>query len=175
MDPKAWAAVGLYVLILYAMLGFARDIVDFLRANHMLVVTILTLASIFSVSIAIALWKTEIWRSPVRLMGIAVTFILAGGFATTLDAWEERIHLVQYAVLALLIGRALWNLKPGSSKFIAIFMLTSLFGAIDEGIQYFLPTRYFDIRDIAFNSAGALWGTLLIAFLSAKDHKRHES
>ena len=45
-------------------------------------------------------------------------------------------------------------------------LAASLIGVIDEGIQFFLPTRAFDMRDILFNVLGALMAVAASAALA---------
>ena len=74
---------------------------------------------------------------------------------------EERTHLIEYSVVALLIFEALKERQkngrplPFPAPLIAI-ATTSIFGTIDELIQLFLPNRVFDYRDILFNCIASL-------------------
>ena len=71
----------------------------------------------------------------------------------------ERSHLIEYSVLAIFIHKALLERIQNGEKVpltaLTAFGLTVLIGAIDEGNQYFLPSRVFDVEDIMFNSLAA--------------------
>ncbi len=75
----------------------------------------------------------------------------------------ERIHFIEYGLLgivAYLIFRR--DFIPFFSLLLATLLVT-LAGWGDETIQYFLPSRVYDLRDVAFNGIGGLLGALLLA------------
>lgn len=80
----------------------------------------------------------------------------------TLSIPEERLHFIEYGVLAYLLHRALlmdWGRAPAYGW---ALVLATLIGAGDEGIQYLLPNRYFQFSDICLNSASAALGLILV-------------
>ena len=102
------------------------------------------------------------------IIGVAAVYIM---FIFRLGA-PERSHLIEYSVLAILIHKALLErskyrtltLKPGLLAFILAFS----FGVLDESIQYFIPTRVFDVEDIIFNGSAvsmALIASLILQFV----------
>ena len=86
-------------------------------------------------------------------------------FIIGLEVPEERVHFIQYGLLALLIIYSLNPWLSGVKLYLLSGLMASLFGIIDEIIQYFLPSRYFDIRDISFNISASLMGVLLYGLL----------
>jgi len=82
----------------------------------------------------------------------------ACGFVLVARHWglpEERVHLIQYGLLGVLLGRAL----PGR---LALALLCGwVAGAADEGIQYLLPGRTFDSWDILANALAVSASLLL--------------
>jgi VanZ family protein len=68
--------------------------------------------------------------------------------------------LIEYSLVAILIHMALierenndrWVPLPG----VLAILMTAFLGLLDEGIQYMLPTRVFDLRDVSFNSFAGL-------------------
>ena len=81
----------------------------------------------------------------------------------SLDVWVERIHFIEYAVLGLLISRAVNVLTLHGIIYTGC--LVTLIGAVDEIIQWFLPNRVGDMRDVFMNSVGGLSGLWLGKFL----------
>ncbi|MDE0580183.1 MAG: VanZ family protein, partial [bacterium] len=73
---------------------------------------------------------------------------------------EERTHLIEYGVVALLIHAALTERAMHSphvpAPAVLAIALTGLFGVLDELIQALLPNRVFDWRDILFNVVAAV-------------------
>ena len=81
----------------------------------------------------------------------------------SLDVWAERVHFIQYGLLGLLVSRAY---KISSFKMLlASGLLIVSVGLVDEIIQWYLPNRYGDIRDVVMNSLGGLSGLWLGQFL----------
>ena len=89
--------------------------------------------------------------------------IILAYMSFSLDVWAERVHFIQYGLLGLLVSRAY-----KISSFI-MFLASCLFlmtvGLVDELIQWYLPNRYGDIRDVMMNSLGGLSGLWLGQFL----------
>ena len=91
--------------------------------------------------------------------------ILACVYAFGLSRLElpiERIHFIEYGILSIFVFRALrHNIKNKSIYLwsgIAVFGL----GLIDEGIQYVLPNRVYETRDVIVNGVAGILGLFLI-------------
>ena len=89
-------------------------------------------------------------------------------FSLSLDVWDERIHFIEYGVLGVLISRAV-NIRT-FKEIIATCCLITLIGVVDEIIQWYLPNRVGDIRDVTMNSFGGLSGLWLGKFLYWEQH-----
>jgi len=93
---------------------------------------------------------------------IFIIVLIAGVWlAWQLKIPEEKIHLLEFAVLGWLASRDL--IKPGRKVKGIVFALAFTFtvGILDEVFQGILPYRYFQWCDISFNCAGGLWGVIL--------------
>lgn len=88
-------------------------------------------------------------------------------FAIEIKDPVERIHLVEFGLLgAFSASDQLINNKFIKSLLFA--MLTGLLVAtLDEMLQFFIPRRFADIRDIIFGLLGATWGASM--YLVAKN------
>jgi VanZ family protein len=81
-------------------------------------------------------------------------------------------HVTEYAVLALLVLRAvriLWSVPPARWSWpIAALTLavSAVYGATDEIHQFFVPSRGPSIHDVVIDTCGALLGVLLAFFWS---------
>ncbi len=78
----------------------------------------------------------------------------------TIRLWkapEEAIHFLEYGLLSYLLFRALGcHIKDVTIYFVASFIIF-IIGTIDEVIQWIVPNRYWDFRDVGLNFlAGAL-------------------
>ena len=125
----------------------------------------------------------EWWNSPATLASLlyplalmALIFLTSSIPATeqhpdllvpTLLAWvpptlQNALHVPVYALLAMLIGRALriWTLPPTAAKILVLTSATA-FGIFDEWHQLSVPGRYATATDAALNAAGAALGIWL--------------
>jgi hypothetical protein len=88
-------------------------------------------------------------------------------------------HVSEYAILALLVWRALRN-GPAlhmkmSMLFGAILLACALFAASDEFHQSFVKSRTPSVRDVLLDSAGAILGLLIGAGFKQRYSKRTQS
>jgi len=74
----------------------------------------------------------------------------------------EKIHFLQYGILAFLVYRALRISRTEIWSYTLTLLICGILGSIDEGIQHLLPKRYFDMRDVYFNILGSGLGLSMI-------------
>ncbi len=77
----------------------------------------------------------------------------------------EKIHFIEYGVLSALIYLALTHDINNISIYFLSSLIVFVFGAIDEVIQWVLPNRIFDIRDLVMNGTAGILVQLLIAMV----------
>ena len=76
----------------------------------------------------------------------------------------EFTHLPEYAILSILIIRALNKEKRSSftkNPYFLSGLITGMIGTGDEVYQYFLPNRFFTWYDILLNILGGILGLLI--------------
>jgi VanZ family protein len=93
--------------------------------------------------------------------------IVIGFYAWLLSAFDrypaERLHLLEYGLMAFVLCRALrLDLPPRVANCWALG-LTTVIGFGDETIQWVLPQRYFELKDVALNVAAGSLGLALTA------------
>ena len=59
-------------------------------------------------------------------------------------------------------SRVLWVWGPAVVLMVLILMITTAYGLTDEFHQRFVPGRTADVRDLAADTIGALFGILLV-------------
>jgi hypothetical protein len=83
----------------------------------------------------------------------------------TLKLWanpEEAIHFIEYGILGFFLFRALRHHIDDNSIYLAAFLMGTLVGTFDEILQWIVPGRYFDLRDVGLNAlSSALFQILL--------------
>lgn len=165
-ETRLWIAAAILVLFTYSTLYVARFATDWLRERGLLYAT---LVLVFAVVLGAALrgvvrLRPGRWEWAV-LLAIGLVY---GLLFRVLHRAEEAMHFIQYGILGGLIYAALVErrrgLGPGGSarRFPALsaIFLTLALGWLDEGIQYVLPNRYYDLRDVALNAAAGLLAIL---------------
>ncbi len=108
------------------------------------------------------IWTLRAKPGLIRTLEIIAILAIGLSFAWQIKIVVERIHLLEYGVLGWFVSR---DLIRGQSKKLKGIILACLFatvvGIIDEAFQAILPYRFFDLRDILFNSLGGIWGIVL--------------
>ncbi|MDX1438425.1 MAG: VanZ family protein [Rubricoccaceae bacterium] len=104
-----------------------------------------------------------------REIGVGIGIAVVYFFMFFRMTMPERSHLIEYSVVAVLIYEALTE-RAGQGRNVPFpallaILATSLIGALDEGVQLFLPSRVFDPLDIVFNSLAALIAVVAMAIL----------
>ncbi|MBN2407785.1 MAG: VanZ family protein [Elusimicrobia bacterium] len=98
----------------------------------------------------------------------AICLVLAAGYiyAWNMRILEEKVHLIKYGILGWLAVEDMlksgFRIKSGILTALAWCLAVV---CVDEGIQWFLPWRVGDPRDVLFALIGGGWGILL--FISA--------
>ncbi|MFQ5588578.1 MAG: VanZ family protein [Nitrospiria bacterium] len=161
---KHWGIVVCYTLLTYLSLPFARTWQRFFRER---------LGSDFSLSINLFILAagllTVLWvfrKAAKAAFWLAVALlILLLALAAQMNIPEERIHLLQYGILGYFIARAI---RPNLSLMVHLGVATligTLIGLGDEMIQWVLPNRFFDWRDVGTNLTGVAFGAAIFHIL----------
>ena len=151
-----WLAIVLYVLFIYTSLPFTRYVVELVYSTYgRPLVSVLINTALGMVAIFVAL---TILRSGESLpqKAIALLLLVTGGIlSVALGLPEERIHFVEYALLGyiLFMATSTWTMPVLASALMVI-----LVGSLDEAIQWVLPNRVGDLKDILLNSIGGALG-----------------
>ena len=164
-----WKSVATYAVAIWVLAYFVQFALDLLRDHGLLsavVTAFLLLAAVVAVGAA---WRLRLSRAEwLVLVAGALVFALV---ASRLEIVQERIHLVQYGGFATLCYAALaerqarrtGRKRGGVVVVSAAFALTAAVGWIDEGVQYLLPNRVYDLRDVALNAAAGLLAVTFVA------------
>lgn len=163
--------LAFYIVALLSTLGVMRRVWDFFYARfppaHVrtgIVVTVLFVLAVVATAIVARIARVYHWRHATARIAV----LIATGIFIAWELWQlhqfpaERIHLVEYIILSMIIW---WTLEatPLSALLIIIatFLLGATIGTLDEGIQYLLPNRTFDPRDIVLNARCVSYGLII--------------
>jgi len=167
-ERRLWSAAGLLLGAIYVTLYPAQFALDALRERNLLRVAIVAAGSAAAVALVVTLGRRRAgWREWAAWLAAATAYVV---IAARLGIVQERIHLLEYGAVALLFLAALeertkaaGQRSPALRLYLIAALLTGLAGWIDEAIQWALPNRYYDLRDVRLN---ALAGSLALAALA---------
>ena len=111
-------------------------------------------------------------KSVLFLISIGGIFLLSFIIYQFLPNPYEFTHLPEYAILSILIVRALDKEKRSNfikNSYFLSGLITGIIGTGDEVYQYFLPKRFFTWYDIALNILGGILGILI--YWRIKNHE----
>lgn len=167
-EATSWLWAGCWLLFIYVTIPLARTIQEYVRDHGGK--TLFLIATFGAFAVAALLLVRAVWKGRLRCRpsGMVVLGTILGLFCTM--TWnlrlnpEESLHFVQYGVLGILLYRALRHRLSDPSVYLVAALLGILLGLCDELIQWIVPRRHFDYRDVGINAMAGLLVQLAIAF-----------
>ncbi len=162
----AWAAAIAWAIAIFCTVPLARTVQRWVDATvgRQAFTYVVLAAGVVAVVFAVrSIRRAGIsWRGYGWVAASAVTFAV---YTFGLDASpEESFHFVEYGVLALLLFGALSKGGADLTIYGTTFLLGASVGVVDEGIQWLIPERVWDLRDIGLNALGVALVVVPIAF-----------
>lgn len=174
----AWLWVALCSLAIFLIVPVARTIQKFVSAHwgrSLFGYAVLAATGVAFLSLIYFLvFKLKI-RSPSNYVWLTAVAFLYVYF--TLKLWrspEQAIHFLEYGLLGYFLFRALSLSMRDKSVYLVALLSGSLVGIFDEILQWMIPERYFDFRDISLNALAvgffqvALWKGIKPKIISEK-------
>ncbi|MDH3498715.1 MAG: VanZ family protein [Acidimicrobiia bacterium] len=152
-ERRSWAWTLVVVVAIYSTLGLAPTLARVLRDRDLLDSSFgLGMLLVGAAIVALAL-KTRPGGAEIGVaFGVAAVYLM---MFLRMAIPEERTHLIEYSVVAILIYEALMERASQGRRVpvpaLLAILASALIGALDEGIQAVLPSRVFDPVDILFN------------------------
>ena len=158
-ERRLWFCAFAVVAAIYSTLGLAGSLAEVLRRRDLLsaalvLLLLVTVAAIVGSGLRRRPGRREAWVA----LGVAAVYgaaVLRMGGSP-----EERTHLFEYGVVAVLIHHALDERSRNGRTVPApaelALLVTALLGWLDEGIQALLPDRVYDMVDVTANALAAL-------------------
>lgn len=161
-ERRLWAWTLLVVAAIYATLGLASTLAGLLRDAGLLhesSAVVMFLLGMVLVGATIVTRGLKVRPGGIEVavaLGVAAAYFMV---FVRIAILEERSHLIEYGVVALLIYEALTERASQGRRVpvpaLLAFLAAVAIGAVDEGIQWFVPVRVFDPLDILFNALAA--------------------
>lgn len=165
-ERRLWIWTAVAVAGVYATLFLSSILAGALYDETVAAVVFVTAMILIGVVVLTQGLSARPGRAEVGIaLGIAVVYAMVF-FRMGLP---ERSHMVEYGVVAVAFYEALTERarsgRPVPAPWLLAIGLTSLVGAIDEGLQVLLPHRVFDPTDIVFNALAATAAVASVALL----------
>ena len=155
---------------------FIRDIRDWIRATFPGQYATVVATSV-AVSIAVAL-VVAVVRIRDRRAQRHGAILLAVALGTAYALWNaqgiaevdavERVHFVEYGLITLLFYRV-WRPSGDASMFVLPMLAGIAVGTLEEWLQWFIPGRVGDMRDVFLNGVAIICGLLFSVGIDPPD------
>jgi VanZ family protein len=153
---SAWLLVSLCILSIFLIVPLARTIQEFVagRWSRSLFgyTVILVVGGAFLALVCILIFRQKI-RSVTNYFWLLLVSALY--IYSTLKLWdspEEAVHFLEYGLLGFLLFRALKFHTKDVGIYFTAFFIGCLVGIFDEILQWIVPLRIWDIRDVGLNA-----------------------
>ena len=165
-----WLAVAAWIVVIYTTIPFVRSLREYFVARWP--AELIGIGVILVVVAVCAAGLVLLWRRRPRLPVADAAWLIAITAVLVIWTWrlmgqpEETVHFLEYGVLGVLLFRALSTHIHDGSVFIAGALIGILVGIFDEIIQWFVPGRYWDYRDIVLNGGASILVQIAISRLT---------
>jgi len=178
----AWVWVALCILAILLIVPLARTIQAFVSTRWGR--PLFGYAVLVAVGVAfMAIVTSLVFRLRIRSPGRFIWLTAVAGLYVyfTLKLWrapEEAVHFLEYGLLGFLLFRALSYSIRDKSVYLAAFFIGSTVGIFDEILQWIIPGRFWDFRDVGLNALAAglfqvaLWKGIKPSLISEKVNPR---
>lgn len=179
---RKWAVVFFYTIGIFVVTPYLPQLIRFASSrwasssvSHFVLGVEIAIA-LFILAIAVIYLICRKKRSALFLISVGGIFLLSFIIYQFIPNPYEFTHLPEYAILSMLIVRALnkekarstgagkeKNIKSATIKnsYFLSGVGTGVIGIADEIYQYFLPNRFFTWYDIFLNILGGVLGLLI--------------
>lgn len=153
LDPQLAAA--LWIGMIYATVPFVRAVREAFVARWPAELIAYAVIAVVLGSTVTAIFILR--RRQSHIGGTDLLWLV--GVAAAIVIWthnlmgqpEEAVHFVEYGVLGVLLYRVFKDRVPDPTVFLAATLAGLLVGTVDEIIQWLVPGRFWDFRDIVLN------------------------
>lgn len=163
-----WALVAVWTLFIYTTIPIARGIQTWVTENWTRAAFSWFVYACIAIAFAAAIFHFKRRAEPLSrrqwVLLCSLSAVFAWGTWLLRENAEEALHFVQYGVLSLFLYRAYAYRYGDRGVFACAALLGAILGTLDEIIQWVVPRRFFDFRDIFIN---AISGVVIQAGLAA--------
>lgn len=157
-SKRLWIFIGIYITLLYISLPVVRGLLNFLYSSIGKDALDISLGVISVTGVLFFFYYEKIWNLEWKRI-TAFVFILIF-FTITMQLIkipEERVHILEYGFLGILVYK---GYKISKQSLLRSVIFVGTIGVGDELIQWLLPNRVGEIKDIGLNLLGGIFGVL---------------
>ncbi len=174
-ERRLWIWTLVVVVGIYSTLGLASTLAKWLDNQGLMASAFVICMALVGLTILTQGLKARPGGIEIGVgIGIAVVYLMLFVRLAT----PERSHLIEYGVVAVFAFEAITErYGPKNQSMLPAFLailVSTLVGAVDEFIQYFLPSRVFDWSDILFNFLASLMAVAAMVVLNWGRQRRNK-
>lgn len=154
LDPRLTAA--LWIGLIYVTVPFVRTVREAFVARWPAELIAYAVIAVVLGSTVTAIFILRRSQSHIGsadllwLVGVAAIIVLWTYYL--MGQPEEAVHFLEYGVLGVLLYQVFEKSVPDPTVYVAATLAGLLVGTVDEIIQWLVPGRFWDIRDIILNT-----------------------
>jgi len=160
-----WGLLFAYSLLILSTLSLVRAARDWLTnalGEHGFTVSVWGLFAVVGVGLLVWAVRQHTLRSPRRLILLAAACGAYACMILRLQVPVERIHYLEYGLVAVLALRAFEVATRDTGAYVLACLYVMALGLVDESIQWLLPTRVGEFRDVSINLSAGILGLVLV-------------
>ena len=177
-----WAIVCVYIIGIFVVTPYLPRLIRFASSRwsssgvSRFVLGVEIAIALLTLTAAVGFIIHRRKKAAIFLISVGGIFLLSFLIYQLIPNPYEFTHLPEYAILSMLIVRALDKAKiksTGAEKernlksliiknpYFLSAKVTGIIGTVDEIYQYFLPNRFFTLYDVFLNILGGILGLLV--------------
>jgi len=155
-----WLAVALWIVVIFTAIPFVLGLREYFVARWPAeligIGVILVVVSLCAAGLVFLRRQRRRLHVKDAAVLLVVTTVLVTWTWRLMGQPEEAVHFLEYGILGVLLFRALRTGIQDSSVFVAGALIGILVGIFDEIIQWLVPGRFWDFRDIVLNGGASI-------------------
>ena len=166
-----WAAVGLFVVFIFATVPVGSQIASAIVARIGSAGWRYSINAVGVILALVFLWYVFRQRELRRSSVVTALLLIAGlyvYFFIVLEVPVKRIHFMEYSLLSCLVYRAL---RPDSAPpriYLWCVLAAMLVGMGEEALSIPLARRFGAVSDVLWDTSGGVLGTLVLKYVLLK-------
>lgn len=157
---RSWALLLTYIACVLGSLPFTRGLILTLRDLDLLSAAVFALYAIALAGLVYYLVYSVQLSDALAFLALVLLAALVAALLVGIEIPEERVHFLQYGLMAALAGSALRARFQPALAYLLAFLLASGVGWFDEVLQDILPNRVYDLHDVLLNTQASLLGVV---------------